>query len=86
MDKLGFESQLNKLQSEIATVSNNLTFLRTATLAQPLVGPSLQRLFSKGLSEQDIVELANIFERSHSDSGNDIGDDNNSRSSTGIDK
>ena len=86
-DKLGFESQLNKLRSEIATVSNNLTFLRTATLAQPLVGPSLQRLFSKGLSEQDIVELANIFERSHSDSSNDIGDDkNSSSSSTGIDK
>ena len=75
MISLGFESQLNKLQSEIATVSNNLTFLRTATLAQPLVGPSLQRLFSKGLSEQDIVELANIFERSHSHSDNDIGDD-----------
>src|SRR6476646_728346 len=57
-DKLGFESQLNKLRSEIAPVSNNLTFLRTALLAQPLVGPSLQRLFSKGLSEQDIVEQA----------------------------
>jgi len=86
-DKLSFESQLNKLRSEIATVSNNLTFLRTATLAQPLVGSSLQRLFSKGLSEQDIVELANIFERSHSDSNNDIGDDKkNSSSSTGIDK
>src|SRR6478672_8589422 len=86
-DKLSFESQLNKLRSEIATVSNNLTFLRTATLAQPLVGPSLQRLFSKGLSEQDIVELANIFERSHSDISNDIDDDkNSSSSSTGIDK
>jgi hypothetical protein len=34
-------------------------------LAQPLVGPSLQRLFSKGIVEQDIVELANLFERSH---------------------
>jgi len=87
-DKLGFESQLNKLRSEIATVSNNLTFLRTATVVQPLVGPSLQRLFSKGLSEQDIVELANIFERSHSDTSNDIGDDKkkNSSSSIGIDK
>ena len=41
------------------------------------MGPSLQRLFSKGLSEQDIVELANIFERSYSDSSNDIGDDKN---------
>jgi predicted nucleic acid-binding Zn-ribbon protein len=86
-DKLGFESQLNKLRSEIATVSTNLTFLRTATVVQPLVGPSLERLFSKGLSEQDIVELANIFERSHSDSSNDIDDDkNSSSSSTGIDK
>jgi predicted nucleic acid-binding Zn-ribbon protein len=86
-DKLGFESQLNKLRSEIATVSTNLTFLRTATVVQPLVGPSLQRLFSKGLSEQDIVELANIFERSHSDSSNDIDDDKNSSSSSaGIDK
>lgn len=46
-DKLGFESQLDKLRSEIATASTNLTFLRTAVLAQPLVGPSLQRLFPK---------------------------------------
>ena len=79
-DKLGFESQLNKLRSEIATVSNNLTFLRTATLAQPLVGPSLQRLFSNGVVEQDIVELANLFERSHIYRGNSGG------SSTNIDR
>jgi hypothetical protein len=38
-------------------------------LAQPLVGPSLQRLFSKGVAEQDIVELANLFERSYSHHG-----------------
>jgi len=79
-DKLGFESQLNKLRSEIATVSNNLTFLRTALLAQPLVGPSLQRLFSNGVVEQDIVELANLFERSHIYSGGSSG------SSTNIDR
>ncbi|MGA9171815.1 MAG: hypothetical protein WBZ20_16880, partial [Nitrososphaeraceae archaeon] len=39
--------------------------------------------------EQDIVELANIFERSHSDSSNDIGNDkknSSSSSSTGTDK
>jgi hypothetical protein len=62
---LGFKSQLNSLRSEIATVSINLNFSRTALLAQPLVGPSLQRLFSKGVAEQDIVELANLFERSY---------------------
>ena len=65
-DKLGFELQLNKLRSEISTVNINLNVLRTALLAQPLVAPSLQRLFSKGVVEQDIVELANfLFERSN---------------------
>ena len=64
-DKLGFELQLNKLRSEISTVNMYLNISRTALLAQPLVGPSLQRLFSKGIVEQDIIELANLFERSH---------------------
>jgi cell division protein FtsB len=50
-DKLGFELQLNKLRSEIAIVNINLNVLRTALLAQPLVAPSLQRLFSKGVVE-----------------------------------
>src|SRR6188472_1034688 len=68
-DKLGFELQLNKLRSEISTVNINLNFSRTALISQPLVGPSLQRLFSKGVGEQDIVELANLFERSHRDGG-----------------
>src|SRR6187200_485679 len=48
----------------------NLNVSRTALLAQPLVAPSLQRLFSKGVVEQDIIELANfLFERSHGDGG-----------------
>jgi hypothetical protein len=69
-NKLGFESKLDKLRSDIVTVNTNLNFSRMVLLAQPLVGPSLQRLFSKGLVEQDIVELANIlFGRSHSDGG-----------------
>lgn len=75
-DKVGLELQLNKLRSEITTVNTNLNFSRVALLAQPLAGPSLQRLFSKGVVEQDIVELANILERSHSESSNhDIDDD-----------
>ena len=69
-DKLGFESKLKKLRSDIVTVNANLIVSRIALLAQPLVGPSLQSLFSKGLVEQDIVELANIlFGRSHGDGG-----------------
>jgi cell division protein FtsB len=69
-DKLGFESKLNTLRSDIVTVNENLNVSRIALFAQPLVGPSLQRLFSKGLVEQDIVELVNIlFGRSRGNSG-----------------
>jgi predicted nucleic acid-binding Zn-ribbon protein len=87
-DKLGFESQLNKLRSEIATVSINLNFSRRALLDQPLVGPSLQRLFSKGVVEQDIVELANLFERSYSHGGSsaESGDSNSGTNGTNIDR
>jgi hypothetical protein len=88
-DKLGFESQLNKLRSEIATVNINLNFSRRALLDQPLVGPSLQRLFSKGVIEQDIVELANLFERSYGHGGGSSSGesgDSSSNSDTNIDR
>ena len=69
-DKLGFELKLNKLRADIANVNLNLDHSRIALFVQPLVGPSLQRLLSKGLVEQDIVELVNIlFEGSISNSG-----------------
>jgi TolA-binding protein len=58
-------------------------------LDQPLVGPSLQRLFSKGVVEQDIVELANLFETSYGHSNGSSGessDSSSSNSSTNIDR
>jgi hypothetical protein len=72
-DKLGFELKLNKLRADIANVNLNLDHSRIALFFQPLVGPSLQRLLSKGLVEQDIVKLVNIlFEGSLSNSGSSI--------------
>jgi hypothetical protein len=49
---------------------------------QPLVGSSLQRLFSKRVVEQDIVDFANFFERCHIDSGSDGNGDGSSSSNT----
>lgn len=67
--------QINKLRSEIFTVDMNLNVLSIALLAQPLVAASLRRLFSKGVGEQDIVELANfLFKRSN---GMDVGSSTN---------
>jgi hypothetical protein len=80
-DKLGFELKLDKLRSEISTVNRELNSSRAALLAQPLVGPALQRLFYNGIREQDIIELSNLFERYRRDNN-----DNSSSSSSNIDK
>jgi hypothetical protein len=62
-DKLGFESKLGKLRSDVIYINQELAKLRSTLLTQPLVGPALQRLFENGIKEQDIVELASIFEK-----------------------
>jgi hypothetical protein len=61
-DKLGFESKLEKLRSDVIYINGELATLRSKLLVQPLVGPVLQRLIENGVKEQDIIELASIFE------------------------
>ena len=72
-DKLGFESKLDNLRSDVVHFNQELDSLRSTLSKQPLVGPALQRLFENGIKEQDIIELAIIFgmyaSSSHSDSG-----------------
>lgn len=64
--------------------ANNITSssLTPEQKQQPLVGSSLQRLFSKRVVEQDIVDFANFFERCHIDSGSDGNGDGSSSSNT----
>ena len=61
-DKLGFESKLDKLRSDIVNINDELAISRSKLLVQPLVGSALQTLFENGIKEQDIIELARIFE------------------------
>src|SRR5215210_5272435 len=61
-DKLGFESKLGKLRSDIVNINGELAISRSKLLVQPLIGHALQRLFENGIKEQDIIELASIFE------------------------
>jgi hypothetical protein len=69
-DKLGFELKLDRLRSEFSAVNKELNSSRTALLAQPLVGPAIQRLFYNGVSEQDIIDLSKLFERYRRSEGN----------------
>ncbi|HEX6029220.1 MAG TPA: hypothetical protein VFY64_09285 [Nitrososphaeraceae archaeon] len=62
-DKLGFESKLEKLRSDIVNINNELAISRSKLLVQPLVGSALQTLFENGIKEQDIIELASIFKK-----------------------
>jgi hypothetical protein len=79
-DKLGFESKLDKLRSDVVYFNHELDSLRSTLRTQPLVGPALQRLFENGIKEQDIIELAIVFgmySSSHSGSGRGGGGGNN---------
>jgi hypothetical protein len=53
-NKLGFESKVQNLQLEI-------TKLREQNIRLPLVGPLLARLVQSGVNEQDIINVAYIF-------------------------
>jgi predicted nucleic acid-binding Zn-ribbon protein len=79
-DKLGFQSKLDKLRSDVVYFNHELDSLRSTLRTQPLVGPALQRLFENGIKEQDIIELAIVFgmySSSHSGSGGGGGGGNN---------
>ena len=61
-NKLGFESKVDSLRLEVNSLSHELNRIRAGLLAQPLVGSALIRLIQSGVKEQDIINIANIFE------------------------
>jgi hypothetical protein len=63
--KLGFELEVSRVRSEYEMVSTKLYINRKALHAQPGIGVMLQRLFEKGIREQDIIVVANLFEGSN---------------------
>lgn len=61
--KLGFESKLEKLQTEVNKANQALTKSRVELSMVQLVGPALAKLIQSGIKEQDIINLESIFER-----------------------
>ena len=61
--KLGFESKLQSLQTEINKANLDLTRSRIELSRLPLVGSALAKLIQSGLREQDIIDVASIFEK-----------------------
>jgi DNA repair exonuclease SbcCD ATPase subunit len=67
-NKLGFESKVQNLKTEVNTLTQEKKRLHEELLAQPLIGPNLIGLFQIGVNEQDIINMAYIFQR-HADGG-----------------
>lgn len=62
-NKLGFQSKVESLRDEVNKLSQEQTRLRCELLLLPLVGPKLVKLTQSGVSEQDIVNIAAVFEK-----------------------
>ena len=62
-DKLGFESKIENSRDEFNRLNQEVNRLRVASLAHPMIGGALSRLFIKGVREQDIIAAADLFER-----------------------
>jgi len=60
--KFGFELKLEKLQAEANKINQELTRSRIELSTVRLVGPALSKLIQSGLKEQDIINVASIFE------------------------
>jgi prefoldin subunit 5 len=61
--KLGFENKLEKLKVEVNKLNQELTRSRLELSGLQLVGPALSKLIQSGLKEQDIINMASIFEK-----------------------
>ncbi|MGC2570278.1 MAG: hypothetical protein WA364_02110 [Candidatus Nitrosopolaris sp.] len=62
-NKLGFESKVESLRNEVNKLNQEQATLRSELLLSPLVGPKLVKLTQNGISEQDIINIAAVFEK-----------------------
>jgi hypothetical protein len=62
-NKLGFESKIEGLRNEVNKLNQEQVIIRAGLLSLPLVGPKLLKLTQSGVSEQDIINIATIFEK-----------------------
>jgi hypothetical protein len=62
-NKLGLEAKVESLRKEVNELYKKEARLRTELLLLPLVGPKLVKLTQSGVSEQDIINIAAVFEK-----------------------
>src|ERR1051326_6105637 len=71
-NKLGFESKVQNLKTEVNTLTQEKKRLHEELLVLPLVGPMLVKLIHIGVNEQDVINVAYIIQR-HTEGGSSGG-------------
>ena len=61
-DKLKFEDRVKEKRNELALVNTQLNMSRQNLSMQPFIGPLLLSLYQKGITEQEIIEINQLFQ------------------------
>jgi len=62
-NEVGFESKMECLRNEVNKLNHDQASSRAGFILLPLVGPKLVNLTQNGVTEQDIINIAGIFEK-----------------------
>jgi hypothetical protein len=65
-DWLGFESKVQKLISEITTLTQQINKIRLLSSLHPVVGQALIRLVQNGVNEEEIISIADLIKNDFS--------------------
>ena len=65
-DRLGFESKVEKLNSEITRLTQQLNGIRLLSSLHPVVGQVLLRLVQNGVNEEEIMSIADLIKNDFS--------------------
>jgi hypothetical protein len=65
-DWLGFESKVQKLISEITTLTQQINKIRLLSSLHPVVGQALIRLVQNGVNEEEIIAIADLIKNDFS--------------------
>jgi hypothetical protein len=63
-NKINFEDKVNTKRNELSIINAQLNNSRQNLSLQPFIGSTLFSLFQKGINEQDIIEINQVFQDS----------------------
>jgi len=61
-NKLKFEDRVKEKRNELAMLNSQLNINRDNLSLQPVIGPLLLSLYKKGITEQDLTDMNQLFQ------------------------